>query len=68
MKPENRGQPARLNATRTCFYFGNVEDGEDIHAHVGRQGDAAVTLLEDSAGRRLFLSQAIYPRVEIAVR
>lgn len=64
----NRGQPARLNATRAGFYFGNVEDGEAIHARVGRQGDATVTLLEDSAGRRLFLSQAMCPVVEIAVR
>ena len=65
---ENRGQPARLNATRSCFYFGNVEDGEEIHADVGRQGDAAVTVLHDASGRRLFLSQAVCPLVDIAVR
>ena len=65
---ENRGQPVRLNATRAGFYFGNVEDGEEIHAHVGRQGAAAVTVLQDSSGRRLFLSQAVCPLVEIVVR
>ena len=65
---ENRGQPARLNAARSCFYFGNVEDGEEIHAAVGRQGDAAVTVLHDASGRRLFLSQAVCPLIDIAVR
>lgn len=65
---QNRGQPLRLNATRSCFYFGNVEDGEEIHAHVGRQSDDTVTLLLDKDGRRLFLSQARCPLVEIAAR
>lgn len=65
---ENRGQPVRLNETRSCFYFGNVEDGEEIHALVGRQGDGAVTVLQDAGGRRLFLSQAVCPVVDIAVR
>ena len=58
----------RLNETRSCFYFGNVEDGEEIHALVGRQGDGAVTVLQDAGGRRLFLSQAVCPVVDIAVR
>jgi probable biosynthetic protein (TIGR04098 family) len=65
---QNRGMPARLNETRSCFYFGNAEDGDEIHAHVGRDGDAAVTVLQDASGRRLFLSQAHCPRVEIALR
>ena len=65
---ENRGRPTRLNASRSCFYFGNVEDGDDIHAHVGRAGDAAVTVLQDADGRRLFLSLADCPLVQIAER
>ena len=65
---QNRHNPNRLNAERECFYFGNVEDGEDIHALVGRAGDATTTELQDVTGRRLFVSQAISPVVTIAQR
>ena len=64
----NRGQPVRLNATRECFYFGNVEDGEIMQARVGRAGDSTQTVLDDVNGRRLFLSRAITPVVTIAQR
>ncbi len=64
----NRGQPTRLNCSRECFYFGNVEDGENVHALVGRAGDDVATVLQDEAGRRLFLSRAVCPLVSIAVR
>ena len=64
----NRGLLTRLNAERECFYFGNVEDGEDIHALVGRSNNDVATVLEDKDGRRLFLSRAICLEVSIAVR
>jgi probable biosynthetic protein (TIGR04098 family) len=65
---QNRGNPVRLNATRQCFYFGNVEDGETMRARVARDGDTLVTELQDTEGRRLFLSLATAPLVEIAPR
>ena len=65
---ENRGKPTRLNASRMCFYFGNVEDGEIMRAMVQRQGDDLLTELHDKDGRRLFLSQAFAPVVTIAQR
>ena len=64
----NRGQPARLNSARECFYFGNVEDGDSVMAHVERSGDRARTVLLAEDGRRLFLSNATTPPVSIAVR
>ena len=65
---ENRGQPTRLNSERICFYYGNVEDGETIRVFVKRTGDHAVTVFEDSDGRRLFLSRLLAPEVKIAAR
>jgi probable biosynthetic protein (TIGR04098 family) len=65
---ENRGRPVRLNAARMAWYFGNVEDGEVMRALVDRQGDQAVTVLQDVDGRRLFLSQITAPVVTIAER
>lgn len=65
---QNRGQPTRLNASRQCFYFGNVEDGETMRAMVARDGDTLVTELQDVTGRRLFLSLATAPEVQIAAR
>lgn len=65
---ENRGRPTRLNAQRDVWYFGNVEDGEIVQAHVHREGDHCATVLTDTSGRRLFLSLATAPVVEIAER
>ena len=65
---QNRGNPIRLNNRRDCWYFGNVEDGDHVLAHVTRDGDACTTLLNDIDGRRLFLSLAEAPLVTIAER
>lgn len=65
---QNRGNPTRLNSHREVWYFGNVEDGEDVLAHVARAGDACTTELTDTAGRRLFVSVATAPVVGIAER
>ena len=43
---------------RAGYYFGNADDGDMIHAHVGRDGDRADTVLLDASGERLFLSRA----------
>ena len=64
----NRGNPTRLNSDRVCFYFGNVDDGETMHARVERIGSATRTVLDDKEGRRLFLSRATTPIVQIAQR
>lgn len=65
---QNRGNPTRLNSARAVWYFGNVEDGDHVLAHVARDGDACATELRDAAGRRLFLSLATAPVVTIAER
>ncbi len=65
---QNRGNPPRLNSRRDCWYFGNVEDGDSVLAHVGRAGDACTTVLSDAEGRRLFVSVATAPVVSIAPR
>jgi probable biosynthetic protein (TIGR04098 family) len=65
---QNRAQPTRLNRERDCFYFGNVDDGDIIEAHVGRDGDAVQTWLVAEDGRRLFLSRAVAPQVTIVQR
>ena len=65
---QNRGQPTRLNATRSFWYFGNVGDGEEIVVHVARDGDRVDSVLADRDGRRLGLSRATAPVVEIAER
>lgn len=65
---QNRGEPTRLNAERAIWYFGNVGDGEEILVHVARDGDRVDSLLADRAGRRLALSHATAPVVEIAER
>lgn len=65
---QNRGEPTRLNSRRECWYFGNVEDGDTVLAHVGRDGDACTTVLSDNDGRRLFVSVAETPVVSIAAR
>lgn len=65
---QNRGNPTRLNSHRDVWYFGNVEDGEVVMAHVGRSGDALSTVLTDVTGRRLFLSLGDAPPVTIAPR
>lgn len=64
----NRGEPTRLNSHRFCYYFGNVEDGERVHAFVERSEDEVVTELTDADGRRLFVSHATAPVISIAVR
>ncbi|MEQ6202772.1 LnmK family bifunctional acyltransferase/decarboxylase [Sulfitobacter sp. HNIBRBA2951] len=65
---QNRAAPPRLNATRNAWFFGNVEDGDDIHAHVARDGDAFATTLTDADGRLLFCSDGTAPTVDIKVR
>ena len=60
---QNRGQPVRMNQHRECWYFGNVDDGETVLAHVRREGDACTTLLFDRDQRRLFVSRATAPEV-----
>jgi probable biosynthetic protein (TIGR04098 family) len=65
---QNRGRSVRLNNRRDCWYFGNIEDGDMVFAHVGRDGDACSTILTDSHQRRLFLSLATTPLVTIATR
>ena len=65
---QNRGNPTRLNSHREVWYFGNVEDGDHIVAHVGRQGDKCTTVLSDPDGRRLFVSFATTPLVRIVPR
>lgn len=65
---ENRAEAPRLNARREVWYYGNVEDGEVIQAHVDRQGDACTTVLADVTGRRLCLSVSTAPLVVIAPR
>ena len=64
----NRGQPPRLNSARECFYFGNVDDGDSVIAHVERSGDGTKTALLAENGRRLFLSVSTTPLVTIATR
>lgn len=61
---ENRGCPVRLTAERLGFHFGNVDDGEVIQALVGRDGDSTQTVLQDSQGRRLFLSHSVTPEIQ----
>lgn len=65
---QNRGAPVRLNARRECFYYGNVEDGQIVSARVARDGDALQTSHHADDGRRIFLSLATAPLVEIAPR
>lgn len=65
---QNRAETPRLNARRAIWYYGNVEDGETIQAHVDRQGDACTTILADVTGRRLCLSLSHAPQVVIAQR
>lgn len=65
---ENRGKPTRLNSRRSVWYFGNVEDGDHVLAHIRRAGDECDTVLTDVEGRRLFVSLATTPVVTIAER
>jgi probable biosynthetic protein (TIGR04098 family) len=65
---ENRGKETRLNRFRECWYFGNVEDGDTVHAHVARAGDRCDTAITGPDGRQLFLSHAVAPVVTIAER
>lgn len=65
---ENRGRPARLNAHREAWFFGNVEDGEEVRVHVGRDGDQVATTLRDPSGRLLLASDAVAPTIAIAPR
>ena len=65
---QNRGNPVRLNSRRDCWYFGNVEDGDHVLAHVAREGSECTTMLSDLDSRRLFLSLAKTPLVTIAQR
>jgi probable biosynthetic protein (TIGR04098 family) len=65
---QNRGAPTRLNSTRQAWFYGNVEDGEEVAAFVARNGDDLETTIRDASGRLLFVSRAIAPVVDIAVR
>ncbi|MBN2631545.1 MAG: hypothetical protein JXR75_13525 [Rhodobacteraceae bacterium] len=65
---ENRARDTRLNRMRQCWYFGNVGDGDIVHAHVARDGDRCESVLTDSDGNRLFFSLADAPVVTIPQR
>lgn len=65
---QNRGAPVRLGATRQAWYYGNVEDGDEISVFVARDGDEVETTIRDAEGRLLLLSRATAPVVEVAVR
>jgi probable biosynthetic protein (TIGR04098 family) len=56
-----RGGPVRLNATRSCWFYGNVDDGQQIQACVTLDRDTACTVLTAEDGRLLFVSQSDYP-------
>lgn len=65
---QNRGHPTRLNSTRECFFYGNVEDEQVISSRVSRDGDTLKTTLHSDDGRRIFLSCSTAPQVAIPER
>lgn len=64
----NRGNPARLNAARDCFFYGNVDDGQKIETRVALDGDRVQTSHHTDDGRRIFLSLATSLPVTIRPR
>lgn len=64
----NRGGAPRMTAHRAAWYYGNVDDGDQIHAAVGGPPEARATELTDDGGRRLFLSIGQTAPVDIAIR
>lgn len=64
----NRDQPTRLTRKRACYFYRNVEDGDIVTAHVGRQGDQTTTILTDSDDQRIFVSLAETPEVAVKAR
>lgn len=64
-----RGGPARLNARREAFFYGNVDDGEVVETRVA-EPEPGVLLTAHHApdGRRIFLSRAEMAPVTIAAR
>lgn len=63
-----RGGAPQLAASRQAFYYGNVEDGEEIAAVIAARAGQTCTALCDPAGRGLFLSFARMQAVEIKPR
>ncbi len=57
----NRERPLRLNASRDCCFYGNVEDGETIRACVALEDDIARTTLLSEDGQLLFISRSDFP-------
>lgn len=64
----NRGNPVRLNQTRACFFYGNVDDGQVISTKVGFDGDDFQSSHHSDDGRRIFLSRGKSLPVQIAER
>jgi probable biosynthetic protein (TIGR04098 family) len=63
-----RGGPTRLAASRQAFYYGNVEDGDQVQALIEAPAERMLTALQGPGARTLFLSftqmeeMAIKPR------
>lgn len=53
---QNRRGSTRLNETRECYFYGNVEDGQTLRTRVYRNGDQYQTTHHVDDGRRIFLS------------
>lgn len=64
----NRGNPTRLNATRECFFYGNVDDGQTIETRVAFEGEMMQTSHHSDDGRRIFLSRGTSLPVTIRPR
>jgi probable biosynthetic protein (TIGR04098 family) len=64
-----RGGPTRLNATRECWYYGNVEDGDVVETRTQEaEPGTLVSAHHAPDGRRIFLTRARMEEVAIAVR
>ena len=64
-----RGGPTRLNARRSVWYYGNVEDGDVVTSRVRERDDGALYVGHHAPdGRRIFTSSAEMETVEIAER
>lgn len=57
----NRGNPVRLNASRRCWFYGNVEDGQQVHACVTLHDDSVGTALLADDRRLLLVSRSDFP-------
>ncbi|MGB0410084.1 MAG: LnmK family bifunctional acyltransferase/decarboxylase, partial [Pikeienuella sp.] len=62
------GEPTHLNETRDCFFYGNVDDGQNVTSKVFTDGETYQTSHHSDDGRRIFLTRGVRKPVEIAVR